>query len=523
MKPRFTISLQNRLALTYALFISLSLGVLILFLNHFSSQMFNSHVRENIAAKSREIVNVISGQYNQERGLFDVEAVRAMGLFFAQEGYIIILEDERGNMIWDTRARDRMEYLRVMRGIAARMEVHRLPRGQRSPDTNIGEADRSLGGSRVLRIEPPLFPEDPWLRDFGEANQLQREQYAVFAANRQVGTLSIDTFGPLFYSEAESAFLQSLNRLLFLAGMVLLILSVVISVLLSRAIARPIRTVGEAAQRIARSRAPSSGEPSIIKTSVRVEENYYTRELAELSQSINKLAEDLEEGERRQKQLSSDVAHELRSPLSCLQGTLEAMIDGVYPPNQGRLESCHEEVMRLTRLVDDLDVLTGLEWNSISLDKTEFDLGGLIESTIEPWRSAALEKGISITCNMEKTLVYADYSRLKQVFFNLLSNAIKYTDQGSIDIRVQKVTLASGPVLEISICDTGIGIPEEDLPRIFERFYRSDKSRNRSTGGAGIGLSIAAAIISAHGGSISAEQNPQGGSIFIVTLKESPE
>jgi signal transduction histidine kinase len=201
-----------------------------------------------------------------------------------------------------------------------------------------------------------------------------------------------------------------------------------------------------------------------------------------------------------------------------LQGNIEAMIDGVYKPGGERiadcLESCHEEIVHLANLVQDLNTLTTLEWENITLNKTEFDLAKLLQITAEQWRPAASEKGIMIKLHTQEALVYADYDRLKQVFINIISNAIKYTDKGNITITINK---KSGAGLFVSIADTGIGIPEDDLPHVFDRFYRSDKSRNRSTGGAGIGLTIAAAIIRAHGGSIEAKSGKEG-TVFSVAL-----
>jgi signal transduction histidine kinase len=492
MKRRFSISLQNRLSLTYALFISLALLVLILVINYFTQTMFDSLVKENIASRSREIVRAMEEQYRPGRRYFDIAAVEAMGVFFAQEGYIVTLEDEEGNKVWDGRSSDMSRYMDVMRIIGSRMEEHR-----RFDGTPIGR-----------------FPERRGTRPEETPGYIER--FPVRQGNSPVGTVSIETYGPIFYSETESAFLTSLNRFLFMAGLVLIMLSIVISVLLSRAIAKPILKAGEAARRIAQSRKPAHFRQVRERPVIRVDESYHTRELAELSNSINSLAEEIEEGERRQKQLTSDVAHELRTPLSCLQGTLEAMIDGVYVADREHLESCHEEIMRLSRLVDDLNVLTGFEWNNAALNKTEFDLGALLDVTAEQWRAAAALKGISINTELMEAPVLADYDRMKQVFINLLSNAVKYTDQGGVTVTVKPREGEAGWLIKIA--DTGIGIPQADLPHIFERFYRSDKSRSRNTGGAGIGLSIAAAIIEAHGGSITAESNPSSGTVFLIEL-----
>jgi signal transduction histidine kinase len=210
---------------------------------------------------------------------------------------------------------------------------------------------------------------------------------------------------------------------------------------------------------------------------------------------------------------------------------MEAMIDGVWEPTAERLASCHEEIIRLQKLVEDLNLLSILERDNLVLHKTRFDLVALITSAVRQFLPQAREKGIALvtdTGNGEAP-IYADYDRLMQVLVNLISNGIKYTDAGSIRITIRPLApagTAAGiggepPHYEISVTDTGIGISEDALPHIFERFYRADKSRNRDTGGAGIGLTIAAAIVAAHGGRISAESRanaPSQGSVFRVVI-----
>ena len=168
--------------------------------------------------------------------------------------------------------------------------------------------------------------------------------------------------------------------------------------------------------------------------------------------------------------------------------------------------------------MEDLNTLSSLEWERISLNKTEFDLAKLLRITAEQFMPAAREKGIELRLLLCESPVLADYDRLKQVFINLLSNALKYTERGSITVGISKG--GGSNLCEVTVADTGIGIAACDLPHVFERFYRADKSRSRFSGGAGIGLAIAAAIVHAHGGTISAESGGSGetGSVFRVLL-----
>jgi signal transduction histidine kinase len=349
------------------------------------------------------------------------------------------------------------------------------------------------------------------------AGAFQHQNYPLVYRGEAVGSISIETYGPFFYNETEFGFLASINRLLFIAGLVLICLSVAVSVFLAAALSRPILKASEAARRIAREHAGGMAEGGPL---IRIRDSYKTRELYELSRSVNELARELEEGERRQRRLTADVAHELRTPLTCLQANVEAMIDGVWEPTAERLAGCHEEILRLSALVEDLGVLTSLEWENLELEKSDVDLQKLLTAAAEQFLPAAREKGIAIHLDLESGLIRADYNRLKQVFINLLSNAVKYTDRGNITLTARRRDSVAGQEgrWELTVADTGIGIPPEDLPHVFERFYRSDKSRNRRTGGSGIGLAIAAAIVKAQGGEITAESKSGEGSLFRVVL-----
>jgi signal transduction histidine kinase len=405
--------LKKRLLLIYALFISLSLLALTLVINRVSEGLFSRLVAETIEAREVDIIEIVSGLYQPLLAGFDERDVERIGMLFVHEGYIITLEGPQGEMIWDDRAHDMEKCHRIISEITGRME--RYPRVR--------------GDFQYTRV-PIMFHE------------------------QTAGFLTIETYGPIFFSQGESLFLRSMNQLFFAALMVFTASSIVISVLLA----------------------------SLV----------------------------LEEADKRLRQLSADVAHELRTPLTSLRGTLEALLDGVWEPTPERLASCNEEAGRLTKLVEDLSLLTDIEWEYIKLYKTDFDLADLLKDTAARFQAAALQKGLALELETRPQTIHADYDRLGQVFVNILSNAIKYTDSGGI--------MVSNNGKEVSIADTGIGIPAAALPRVFERFYRSDTSRARATGGSGIGLTIAAALVKAHGGALSAESVAGKGSVFRVRL-----
>jgi signal transduction histidine kinase len=215
----------------------------------------------------------------------------------------------------------------------------------------------------------------------------------------------------------------------------------------------------------------------------------------------------LEQQEKLRKDLTADVAHELRTPLTSIGTHLEAMSMGIFEPTSQRLQSCCDEVMRLSKLVSDLETLSKYE-NGLKLERQEIDL-------LEVVNGAAALSGRAIAVSGGPVIISADRDRIAQVVANLLSNAEKYTPaEGEIGVSVD----ANEAQATITVTDSGAGIAQEDLPYIFERFYRTDKSRTRKTGGAGIGLAIVRSIVSAHGGRVAAASEPGRGSVFTVVL-----
>jgi signal transduction histidine kinase len=194
------------------------------------------------------------------------------------------------------------------------------------------------------------------------------------------------------------------------------------------------------------------------------------------------------------------------------------MIDGLWEPTPERLKSCYEEIGRLSGLISDMESLAQIESDNLKLSKSRVDLLELARTVGGNFEAESAKKNISVEIKGESTVINADRNRLNQVIINLLSNAIKYTPENG-HVRISVNDTAENGI--ISVEDDGIGIPEDELPLIFERFYRTDKSRNRKTGGAGIGLTIAKAIVNAHGGKIEVKSSVEHGSCFTVILPKS--
>jgi signal transduction histidine kinase len=227
------------------------------------------------------------------------------------------------------------------------------------------------------------------------------------------------------------------------------------------------------------------------------------------------LASSLDKQDNLKKQLTSDVAHELRTPLTTLRITIEAMMDGILEPSPERLKSNYDEVLRIANIVKYLESLAILEDGNLKLNKTSVDLIDLTKQIIKKLDHQILEKEMVVVIEGKCDSVSVDESRMTQVLINLLTNAIKYThSKGNISIEFKETQ----DDVMVKVSDNGSGISADELPYIFERFYRADKSRNRSTGGSGIGLTIVKGIVEAHGGSIQVQSEVGIGSCFTVFL-----
>ena len=241
-------------------------------------------------------------------------------------------------------------------------------------------------------------------------------------------------------------------------------------------------------------------------------------ELGQLGRTFNAMASGLEDAERQRRSLMADVAHELRTPLSNIQGYVEAMRDGVMEPRRETLDTLHQQVAHLIRLVEDLRLLALAEAGALDLYRQPHDMSDVLQSCAAAFQPRVEAMGLSIHLEeaIRMPLVSMDRGRIEQVIHNLIENAILHGESGG---RITlSVTAEGGRVARITVADTGAGIPGEDLPHIFDRLYRVDPSRARTTGGAGLGLTIAKQLIEAHGGRIWAESVIGQGSRFIIEL-----
>jgi signal transduction histidine kinase len=299
--------------------------------------------------------------------------------------------------------------------------------------------------------------------------------------------------------------LTSTSYFLLIGGSIAIAIALVLIFFLSRRITSPIAVLSRTARRL------GQGD---LSQRVRIRGE---GEVAALAQAFNTMATDLENNEQLRRNLIADVAHELRTPLSNIKGYLEAIRDGVMEPDDTTIHSLNEEAALLSRLIHELQELSLAEAGELKLVYQAEDIIELVKQAIDPWQPQSKMKGISLYLNLPDNLpmVNIDWQRINQVMHNLLENAVAHTGKGG---SITVAAIRQGDWVEVSVSDTGEGIPAADLPNIFERFYRVDRSRARATGGSGLGLTIAKRLVEAHGGKITVESQLGKGSRFSFTL-----
>ena len=457
------VSLRTKLTLSHVTTALICVALISFFSNLLLERHFQDYIKSNQEKKNKEVVSLLSYNY-QGNEQWDAKSVQDVGIYALERGMIVEVMDSSGNTVWDA-----MTY-------------------------NNGWCEQML--SHMTQNMYSRYPN--W------KGELINTTYPVSYKGGQVGSINIGYYGPFYFDDNDLAFITALNRIFIGVGIFSLLLAFLFGSIISKRITTPITRVINSAQMIAKG---YFGDRS--------NELSNTREISQLTDAINDLAATLETQEKLRKRLTGDVAHELRTPVATLQSHLEAMIDGIWEPSSDRLTSCHEETMRINRMIGDLEKLARYEGDNMILNKEEFCLCELIKRILHNFENEFMQKNIKIEMQCEHKKLFADRDKISQVLVNLISNALKYSDNDSqVVIAVDEDEASS----IITVSDTGIGISEEDLPYVFERFYRADKSRNRMTGGSGIGLTIAKAIVDAHKGSISVASKFNEGTVFTVEL-----
>ncbi|MDR1358521.1 MAG: HAMP domain-containing protein [Coriobacteriales bacterium] len=455
-------SLRTQLSLSILLILLLTIALIGFFSNWFVNREFEKYLTELELTRSENIIADLGNQYDASTQSWNSDYVHAVGMQALYDGYILRLSDAEGDVVWDAESHDMTLCGQIMDDISARMESY-------------GQAG--------------VFSE--WGSEISHNGQM-------------VGFASVTSYGPYFLSENDFTFISALNTILVSIAIFASVLAVVVGYVLARRIARPVAETASLAQQIARG-----------NYDVRFERTTNTRELDDLGGAINDLARALSEQEQLRKRMTADIAHELRTPLAAVGAHLEAMVEGLWELTPERLQGCHDEIQRLGALVAELEMLARIESEGLVLSKTRIDLQESAHTVAENLRAEASKKHQQLAVKGEPSLVVADKDRMQQILHNLLSNAIKYTPEGG---SIQLAVMDEPDSGVVQVKDNGVGILADELPLVFERFYRAEQSRSRELGGAGIGLTIAQSLVVAHGGSLTVESHEGQGSCFTVRI-----
>lgn len=304
--------------------------------------------------------------------------------------------------------------------------------------------------------------------------------------------------------EAETKFLEGVRRLITLSAIGAAAIALLLGIVLAQTITRPVRELTEATQAVA------GGE---LGRQVAVQSK---DELGELAAAFNQMSSDLLQGQQLRQQMTADIAHDLRTPLTVILGYTEALSDGKLPAEPEMLNAMHQQAQHLSRLVEDLRTLSLADAGQLSLHPQPVAPQGLLEQTAAAYGGQADARGVelAVLADQELPSIDVDPDRLLQVLGNLLSNALRFTPTGG------RVTLSAerndGSVL-LRVRDTGPGIAQEDLPHVFDRFYRADKARS-ADGASGLGLAIVRSLVEANGGRVTADSRPGEGATFTLSF-----
>lgn len=323
----------------------------------------------------------------------------------------------------------------------------------------------------------------------------------VVANGEQVGSVVL-RFPAGHLPPPEAQVRATLSRTALVGAGIAVVVAIGIALFVAGRVSRPLVALTDAA-----------GEMGSGRRGVRVELGDQPGELGVLATAFDEMSESVEREETLRRQLVRDVAHEVRTPLAILRGTTEGLVDGVLEPDEETLRSLHDEVLRLTRLVGDLETLAAADAARLRLELRAVDLAEVAGAAVGLAKGAAADEEIVLEAELAPARAEGDPERLRQVVVNLLSNALRHTPSGGrIDVR----TVTEGDEALLEVLDTGPGIAAEDLPHVFERFYRGKNAEE--VAGSGIGLAVAAELVAAHGGAIEAANRDGGGAAFTVRL-----
>lgn len=449
------LTIRKKLNILFLMILTITIFLITIFVNVTINNKFNDYMSDIQNRRYDRIINYFQEVYKKE-GKFNENS----GIELAHEAYMgnycLTLMDSEKNIIWGMNPN----------------EIRNNPHFN-----NMVVEDRGVYSSKDFEIK---------------------------VNDKIVGYINIGQYSSILLTEEDTGFILSINKSIIASTLVTLIISIIISLYVSKQFSSPIKEVSKMSVRL------SAGDFN-IKTL----DKSNIEEINNLKGSICILAEKLKHQDILRKQLVGDISHEIRTPLNILQNNLEAMIDGIFPVSTERLVKLNEEVIRFGKLLNNLDVLKQFELESIKLNLERMPLDKLILDIYKEFYILAESKGIKINYYAQPNNDYfitGDRDKIRQVFINLIDNSIKFSKaNGEVDIMLSK----DNNKIVVEIRDTGIGISEQDLPFIFERLYRGDKSRNIIEG-SGIGLTVVKNILQIHNATVHVTSEYGSGSTFKV-------
>ncbi|MFZ2363530.1 MAG: ATP-binding protein [Trichococcus flocculiformis] len=429
---------------------------------------FADYVRERQESELEEYSTDLENLY-QQNGTWEEnsQAIQRVVRNALQQSVIVRIFDEDGQLLW-------------------------------SPSASEEEDAKNKVQDHLLHMEQMVG---------GMESDYVQSRSPLYDGTEEIGMMEIQSVGPYAYTEHDALFISDMESKLVLVAFFSLLIPLFFALLVAKKLSSPIVTINDFTKEIAKGRYSSL---SLEETGI--------REIDDLLVSVNDLSLQLQYQQKIRNRLSSDIAHEIRTPLTTLKGNIEAMIDGVWEISEERLYRCYEEVSRITRLIGEIDRINELESQESQLQKTTFDLTELAQQIVDNFQPMLVENKLNCSVSGDRVFISADRDKIHQVLTNLLANAIKFTPSGGrIDLYVSQ----SKGTTSFRIIDNGQGIPPEEVGQIFERFYMAEPSRNSKLGGQGIGLSIVKGIVNAHQGTISVDSIYGKGTTFTINLPKA--
>lgn len=447
-------SIRKRLSIILVSTSILALFLATLLVNITISSTFNNYLVEIQNKRNTRIVKYLEEVYKRNGKWYETSGIEIMHEAY-MSNYCLTLRDENNKVIWGMNPSD---------------IVHDL-------NSNMHIKNQGVYTTSIFEIE---------------------------SKDKIVGYIEVGQYAPVILSKEDVNFKVSINKSIILSVVLSILATILISLLISKQFSNPLRQVSKISVDLSNG---NYHERSQDKSNI--------LELEDLRNSINTLGEKLQHQDQLRKRLIADISHEVRTPLNILQNNLEAMIDGIFPADNERLTSLNEEVIRFGKLIDNLNVLKEVEAEEVVLNVEKISVKDILSSVVKDFELISENKNLNMTleCKSNKRCnILGDSDKIKQVIINLLSNAIKFTPgQGNVNITLKEVD--DKVVLKIE--DTGMGIKKEDLPYIFERLYRGDKSRHEIEG-TGIGLTIVKNILTLHNATIEVKSKEGEGSVVTV-------